>query len=218
MHLAVKELGLKPITYTYDWGMVTDLGRRNIARMCGKLDVENIIVAADISKKRSNIRKNLVAWLRNPHLGMISILTAGDKHFFKYIEEVKLKTGISLNLWAINPLETTHFKAGFLGMPPDFAEEKVYTSKGGKQARYQWLRLQQMFKSPRYFNSSIFDTLEGEYWRTYHKKSDYFHIFDYYKWNEREINSILSLLVLIPIARASSVREGGVSKLANRIS
>jgi hypothetical protein len=53
--LVVKELQMKPITYTYDWGMVTDLARRNISRMCSILGVENIIVAADISKKRDNI-------------------------------------------------------------------------------------------------------------------------------------------------------------------
>ena len=45
LHLIVNELKLRPITYTYDWGMVTDLGRRNISRMCSKLGVENIIVA-----------------------------------------------------------------------------------------------------------------------------------------------------------------------------
>ena len=32
-HLIIKELDMVPIT-TYDWGMVTDLGRRNISRMC----------------------------------------------------------------------------------------------------------------------------------------------------------------------------------------
>ena len=53
------------VTYTYDWGMVTDLARRNIARICGQLGVENIIVAADIHWKRTNIRKNLKAWLNN---------------------------------------------------------------------------------------------------------------------------------------------------------
>ena len=58
LHLIVKELKMKPITYTYDWGMVTDLGRRNISRMCSELQVENIIVAADISKKRRNIAKH----------------------------------------------------------------------------------------------------------------------------------------------------------------
>ncbi len=89
LHLIVNELKMKPITYTYDWGMVTDLGRRNISRMSAELGVENIIVADDIAKKRDNIAKNLRAWLKSPHLGMISILTAGDKHFFRHVETIK---------------------------------------------------------------------------------------------------------------------------------
>ncbi len=33
LHLIVNELKLRPVTYTYDWGMVTDLGRSNVSRM-----------------------------------------------------------------------------------------------------------------------------------------------------------------------------------------
>ena len=50
LHIICEELGLKPVTYTYDWGMVTDLGRRNINLMSEKLRVENITIAADIRK------------------------------------------------------------------------------------------------------------------------------------------------------------------------
>lgn len=192
LHLIVKELKLKPITYTYDWGMVTDLGRRNISRMSAALGVENIIVADDIGKKRRNIAMNLRAWLKAPHLGMISILTAGDKHFFKHVETVKQQTGISLNLWGINPLEVTHFKAGFLGVPPDFEEKRVYSHGAMKQLRYQFLRLKAMLKSPGYFNRSLWDTLSGEYYRSFTRKSDYFHIFDYWRWDEKEIDQTLA--------------------------
>jgi hypothetical protein len=191
LHLIVNELKMRPVTYTYDWGMVTDLGRRNISRMCAELGVENIIVAADIRKKRDNIRKNLQAWLKSPHLGMISILTAGDKHFFKYVETMKQQTGIGLNLWGINPLEVTHFKAGFLGVPPDFAEERVYSHGAMKQLRYQKLRLRAMAQSPRYFNTSLWDTLSGEYYRSFGEKTDYFHIFDYWRWDEQTIDDSL---------------------------
>lgn len=191
LHLIVKELQMKPLTYTYDWGMVTDLGRRNISRMSAELGVENIIVAADITEKRENIKKNLRAWLKSPHLGMISILTAGDKHFFRYVETIKQQTGIGLNLWGINPLEITHFKAGFLGVPPDFAEERVYQSGAMKQLRYQALRFGAMLKSPGYFNSSLWDTLSGEYYRSFSKKSDYFHVFDYWTWEERAVDACL---------------------------
>lgn len=192
LHLIVKELKMKPVTYTYDWGMVTDLGRRNISRMCAELGVENIIVADDIAKKREHIAQNLRAWLKSPHMGMISILTAGDKHFFRHIETIKAQTGISLNLWGINPLEVTHFKAGFLGVPPDFEEKRVYSHGAMKQLRYQYLRFKAMLASPGYFNSSLWDTLSGEYYRSFTKKTDYYHIFDYWRWDEKQIDDTLA--------------------------
>lgn len=191
LHLIVEELQMKPVTYTYDWGMVTDLGRRNISQMCGDMGIENIIVAADISQKRKNIHMNLQAWLKSPHLGMMAVLTAGDKHFFRYVEEIKKQTGIKLNLWGINPLEVTHFKTGFLGIPPDFEEKKVYSHGAMKQLRYHSKRLRAMAKSPGYFNSSIWDTVSGEYYRSFTEKKDYYHIFDYWKWDERLVNDTL---------------------------
>lgn len=191
LHLIVKELEMKPVTYTYDWGMVTDLGRRNISQMCGDMGVENIIVAADISQKRKNIKMNLQAWLKSPHLGMMAMLTAGDKHFFRYVEEIKKQTGINLNLWGVNPLEQTHFKTGFLGIKPDFEEDKVYSNGVMKQLRYHSKRFKAMMESPGYFNSSLWDTLSGEYYRSFMQKEDYYHIFDYWTWEENIVNDTL---------------------------
>lgn len=191
LHLIVEELKMKPVTYTYDWGMVTDLGRRNISRMCGKMGIENIIVAANISQKRKNIKMNLQAWLKSPHLGMMAMLTAGDKHFFRHIEHIKYQTGINLNLWGVNPLEQTHFKTGFLGIKPDFEEDKVYSNGVMKQLKYQSKRFKAMLESPSYFNSSLWDNLSGEYYRSFMTKKDYYHIFDYWTWEEEKVNSLL---------------------------
>lgn len=135
---------------------------------------------------------NFAAWLKRPHLGMLNILTAGDKHFFRYVNKVKEDTGISLNLWGVNPLEVTHFKTGFLGIEPDFERQRVYASGKMGQLRYQLKRLQQMLKSPGYFNSSLWDTWSGEYYRSAAKKTDYFHVFDYWQWSEKEINALLA--------------------------
>lgn len=191
LHLIVKELEMKPVTYTYDWGMVTDLGRRNISQMCGDMGVENIIVAADISQKRRNIKMNLQAWLRSPHLGMMAMLTSGDKHFFRYVEDIKKQTGINLNLWGVNPLEVTHFKTGFLGIAPDFEEKRVYSHGIMKQFRYHTKRFKAMLESPSYFNSSLWDTLSGEYYRSFTEKKDYYHIFDYWRWDEQIVDDTL---------------------------
>lgn len=48
-----------------------------------------------------------------------------------------------------------------------------------------------MLQSPGYFNSSLWDTLSGEYYRSFAKKSDYFHIYDYWRWDERLIEEVL---------------------------
>jgi glucosamine--fructose-6-phosphate aminotransferase (isomerizing) len=191
LHLAVKELGMKPVTYTYDWGMVTDLARRNISRFCSELGVENIIVADNIKLKRENVKKNIEAWLKYPDLGMVNLFTAGDKHFFRHVQNIKKQTGIKVDLWSVNPMEVTHFKAGFLGVPPDFEEEKVYSNGVSKQLRYQKLRFKAMLKSPSYFNSTIWDTLQGEYYRSFLEKKDYYHLFDYYTWDENEVNDVI---------------------------
>ena len=192
LHFITKVLGLKAIAYTYDWGMVTDLGRRNISLMCSELNVENIIVAANINRKRKYIAKNLAAWLNKPHLGMISILTAGDKHFFRYLHDVQRQTNISLNLWGVNPLEITHFKSGFLGIQPSFNSKLVYSQGLRNQFDYQSKRFKAMLRSPGYFNSSIFDTLLGEYYRTFKPKNDYYHLFDYWRWDENQIDTTLN--------------------------
>ena len=48
-----------------------------------------------------------------------------------------------------------------------------------------------MCKSPGYFNTSIWDTLSGEYYRSFAKKEDYYHVFDYWKWDENIVNDTL---------------------------
>jgi len=159
--------------------------------VCAELGVENIIVAANISQKRKNIKMNLDAWLKSPHLGMMAMLTAGDKHFFRHVESIKNQTGIDLNLWGVNPLEQTHFKTGFLGIKPDFEEDKVYTNGIIKQLRYHTKRFKAMTESMGYFNRSIWDTLSGEYYRSFTKKQHYYHIFDYWTWNEGTVNNTL---------------------------
>jgi len=191
LHLICKELGLRPITYTYDWGMVTDLARRNISKMCQVLNVENVLISADIKKKRDNIKMNLTTWLKKPDLGMVSILTAGDKHFFRWVETLKNELGIDLNIWSINPLETTHFKSGFLGIPPQFMNDNVYNSGVRTQFSYHRTRFKRMLTNPGYYNKSLIDTLSGEYYRSLMPKNDYYHLFDYWNWSETEVDTTL---------------------------
>jgi len=191
LHVIKKELSLHPITFTYDWGMVTDLARRNISRVCGKLGVENIIVSADIRWKRENIRKNIISWLKNPDLGMVPLFMAGDKYFFHYCNKVKKQTGIDLNIWGINPLENTEFKTGFAGLAPKFEKERIYSLSIRNQLKLFGFVAGNILKSPGYINQSVIDSLGSFAVRYISPKRDYFHLFDYYRWDENEINGVI---------------------------
>lgn len=191
LHIAKNVLKLNPIAFTYDWGMVNDLARRNIARVCGKLGVENILVSADIAWKRENIRKNILAWLKKPHLGMIPLFMAGDKFFFYYTDQVKRQTGIRLNIWGINPLENTDFKVGFLGVPPDPDKKRIYSLSMKRKAKLFKGIGKILLENPRYLNGSVWDTLGSFVSRSIIPHRDYYHLFDYYRWDEKEIEKLV---------------------------
>lgn len=191
LHVVRNLLGLNPIAFTYDWGMVTDLARRNIARVCGKLQVENIIVSANIHWKRDNIRKNISAWLKNPELGMIPLFMAGDKYFFYYTAKIKKQTGIKLNIWGINNLENTEFKVGFCGIKPDFEKKRIYSLSKMNQLRLLGFVGKNFLQDTSYLNQSLLDTFGSFLSRYVDKKEDYYHLFDYYRWDEKEIENLL---------------------------
>lgn len=191
LHLIKKEFGLKPTTFTYDWGMVTDLARRNIARMCGELGVQNILVSADLAFKRENIRKNVSAWLKNPQLGLVPLFMAGDKHFFKVVNDLKRQTGIDLDLWCANPLENTDFKSGFCGAAPDFDKSRVDYLSFGRKAKMASYYAGHFLRNPRYINKSMVDTFTAFLAYYFEPRRDFYFIFDHFIWNEDEVNDTL---------------------------
>jgi glucosamine--fructose-6-phosphate aminotransferase (isomerizing) len=191
LHLIYEEFGLRPVTFTYDWGMVTDLARRNVARMCGQLGIQNILVSADIKAKRDNIRKNVSAWLERPDLGMVPLFMAGDKHFFRVVNELKRQTGISLDLWCANPLENTDFKSGFCGVRPDFDKSRLDYLSMGRKAQLAAYFGTRFLTNPRYLNGSLVDTFGAFLAYYFEPRHDFFFIFDHFIWNENEVNKTL---------------------------
>jgi len=187
LHVVKKELGLNPVAFTYDWGMVTDLARRNIARTCGELGVENIIVSANIHWKRRNIRKNIIAWLKNPNLGMIPLFMAGDKYFFYYAYKIKKQLDIDFEIWGINRLENTDFKTGFSGLKPEFNKNRIYSLSVFNMLKLFSVVGKNVIKSPGYLNQSMLDSIGSIASRYFTPKKDYFHFYDYLQWDEKVI-------------------------------
>ncbi|MBU1164124.1 hypothetical protein KKA15_01005 [Patescibacteria group bacterium] len=189
LHYIKKVLKMNPIAYTYDWGMVTDLARRNQARICGKLGIEHIIVSADIKKKREYIRKNVSAWLKRPNLGTVPLFMAGDKQFFYYANRLMKQNDIDLMIFCENSrLEKTSFKTGFCGV--DEGNKRWVDMTTTQKAKLATYYAKEFIKNPAYINASLFDTLFA-FFSTYLMKHDYVFLYKYIDWDEEKIISTL---------------------------
>lgn len=190
-----KHEGMNPLTFIYDWGMVTDLARRNQARVCGILGIEQIVVSADIRKKREYIRKNLEAWLRKPDLGMVTILMAGDKEFYRYFHKIRKETGVKLFVFCggyVGEEATGIFKLGFCGVNrnEDAAAHRMTGISIKNKMKLLWHYMKNYLTNPAYFNSSILDTLLAFYW-SYLLPDDYVYLYRYLPWDEHTILSTI---------------------------
>ncbi len=191
LHVLKKELGMNPIAYTYDWGMVTDVARRNEARMVGKLGIEHIIVSADITMKRDHIRKHILAWMKKPDLGMVPLFMEGDKQCEFYADRLAKNNDISVVLFCRgNELEKDEFKTGHCGIKNADPNGVIHNLAVTGKVKIALYYARQYITNPAYINSSIFDTLFA-YFSTYIQKHDYIFLWHYIPWNEDKIITTL---------------------------
>lgn len=185
LHYIKTVLKMNPIAFTYDWGMVTDLARRNISRICGQLGVEHILVSADIEAKRRHIRRNVLAWLKRPALGMIPLFMAGDKQYFYHAGRLKKQTGVPLIFLCENMLERTDFKTGFAGVRPAVEDEDhVYTLPLLSKLKLAAYYAGEYLRNPAYFNASLADSLLA-FACYYVINREYLNLFRFVEWDER---------------------------------
>ncbi len=184
LHYVKKTLGMNPVAFTYDWGMVTDLARRNQARVCGKLGVEHIIRSADITAKRRYVRKNVEAWLKRPELGMVTLFMAGDKEFYSEARKLRKETGIKLVVFCTgNLIEEARYKVGFMGVPQD-DDNMVLTKMSLRNKRDMLLYFAKNYvRNPAYINESLLDTFNA-FWQTFVVKDDFLYLYHYLDWRE----------------------------------
>lgn len=190
LHYVKEELGLNVVTYSYDWGLVTDLARRNQARMCSKLGVEHILVSADINRKRKNVKMNLSAWLEKPKIGLLPLIIAGDKQYFEYANIISKEKNVSDIILCENMLETTHFKTGYLGIKPNFKNNHTFSLNVFSIFQMINNYLFEYLRNPKYLNPSILDTIRA-FLVYYFLPKNYINMFNYIKWDENEIVNTL---------------------------
>ena len=184
LHYVKTVLGMNPVAFTYDWGLVTDLARRNCARVCGKLGVEHIIRSADITAKRRYVRKNVEAWLKRPELGMVTLFMAGDKEFYSHARQLREETGIKLVIFCTgNLIEDAPYKSGLMGVvQDDHGNTLTGTSLRNKVGMLGYFA-KNFLRNPAYLNESLLDTFNSFY-QTFVVKDDFLYLYHYVPWRE----------------------------------
>lgn len=191
LHYVKEVLHLNPVAYTYDWGMVTDLARRNISRLCGALGVEHILLSADIRTKRKYIRQNVLAWLKRPALGTVPLFMAGDKQYFYYAQRLKEQMNIDLIMYNMNRLERTDFKVAFCGVDERKSKQEIhYALTLANQLKMISYYGKEYLLNPAYLNSSLVDTAFA-FLSFYQIPKKYETLFDYIPWIEDDVNDVL---------------------------
>jgi hypothetical protein len=191
LHL-VKEMGFDPIAYTYDWGMVTTAARENMARMCGILGIEHILVSPDIQKNRARVRRALKGWLKHPDIATVPILMAGDKPYFRFAKIISEERGRLPAVMADHHLETTGFKSMLAGARP------TNGSNGGVEYRLTRKSLVRMalrycksgLQNPTMARSILLEGTVG-FFDYYLRKHTFVRPFMYIPWDENELEDIL---------------------------
>lgn len=190
IHYMVKEMGAKVVAYTYDWGMVTDLARRNIQRMCSELGVEHILVSADIGKKRKNVQLNVKAWLKHPQLATVPLFMAGDKQFFYYAQLLKRQMHIDNIIFGMNSLEETQFKVRFASNRKTGDNGIYYDLPAKGKIDLMMAYGKEFTRNPAYLNRSLLDSFSG-YLSYYVLPKDYVHLFDYIPWDQTTVENVI---------------------------
>ncbi len=192
LHYVKNILGMNPIAYTYDWGMVTDIARRNQYRLTAALGVEHIIVSADIRKKRENIRKNVEAWLRRPNIAMVPLFMAGDKQAEYYAEQVKRQTGVNLMIYCRgNEFEDERFKFGYYGIFDGTPKGVLHNLSWRGKTQMALYYAREYIRNPWYINTSLVDTAFAYFSAYLMPHGDFIYLWHYVPWDEQTIVSTL---------------------------
>lgn len=192
LHLLKKKYNLKVIAMTYDWGLTSDIARKNISLICSKLKIEHIFRSANIKSKRNFIRKNLYAWMRRPNLGMVPLFFAGDKEFLYYLRKVKLETNsLESIICSGNQLEEMEFKLGYCGVNQNlYGNQEMYNYSLSNIFKLLFFYSKNYFLNTHYFNESMLDNIKAFYYSFFYNHNS-LRIYDYIKWDQSEITKTL---------------------------
>ena len=192
LHL-VHSLGFEPVAFTYDWGLVTNEARENMARMCGKLGVEHVLVARDIEQVKRRLRGGLAAILRTTDLAIVPLLMSGDKSWMHWAQQIAKERGSAPIVMGTHRAESTGFKSALATgrrTRPTSDHHSFWKLQIGPLARMATRYATFGLREPGALPILYRDALPGA-WHYYVRRQQIVLPFDYVPWDRELIESTI---------------------------
>lgn len=192
LHVLKEEFGMNPVGFSYDWLLTSRKARHNIAKMAGALGVEVIYRCGDYQTQAKNIRDNIYGFLKDPDLGMMTFVQAGDKEMYHYGRQIRKEKNQKLTVWCSGyQLEQREFFIGYCGIDKTLINNpRLYDYGWITKFRLALYYGMKTIKNPSYWNRSIWDNFMA-FWHCFVAKDDFLYLFNYYPWNEEEVEKTL---------------------------
>lgn len=192
LHVLKEEFGMNPVGFSYDWLLTSRKARHNIAKMAGALGVEVIYRCGDYQTQAKNIRDNIYGFLKDPDLGMMTFVQAGDKEMYHYGRKIRKEKNQKLTVWCSGyQLEQREFFIGYCGIDKTLINNpRLYDYGWITKFRLAVYYGMKTIKNPSYWNRSIWDNFMA-FWHCFVAKDDFLYLFNYYPWNEEEVERTL---------------------------
>ena len=193
LHVLKNEFGMNPIGFSYDWLLTSTKARHNISKMAAATGVEVIYRCGNYERQASNIRKNINGFLRDPDLGMMTFVQAGDKEMYHFGRQIRKETGVDLTVWCSGyQLEQREFFIGYCGIDKTLRNNpRLHDYGWGTKAYLVAYYGLKSLKNPHYWNRSIIDNALA-FWHCFVARDDFLYLFNYYPWNEKEVERVLN--------------------------
>ena len=189
----VREYKMKVLAIHYDNPFTSEQAKKNMKRALEILNVDIIKWGFPEGEHMNATKKSLKVWARNPSSILIPIVCAHCKNWWPTIFKHARENDVSLIVIGSNPLETASFKK------KGFGGARTY-HKLSNLPKIVVKSFKELIKNPAYLTNCSWPLIlsmylgashSSPYLRWRYKDISVIRLFDYLKWDEKEVESTI---------------------------
>ena len=190
----VHDYHMKVLAYSYELPFWSQQARQNLQGALETLGVDCVRFELPDDVHRRTTARTLKAWGHHPSSAMIPIVCAHCKCLWPHFFQIARDNAVSLMVIGSNPLETASFKKASFGGARTYHQASNLPKVAARS-------LKELVLNPRYLVTCSWSTVAkmylmaghtSPYLRKMYPDITVLRLFDYLKWNEKEVMSTIT--------------------------